>query len=134
MGGGSGGSGSGGRSGGGAGSGDAGQPAPGTPESDALERQLYRQSKDAWFKEKDYKKSNELERQYKAVRDANEKAKAAQPTKPINWSKATFNAGGPSVRDEGPSGKQMTNAQVAARAKKLGKYNPPKGKPIGLER
>lgn len=146
-----GGSGGGGRSGRGGG-GDAGQPGEvvrssnqllenlrsgkvSSEEATALERSLYRQSRDAFFKEKNYEKSRALEQKYNAVKAANDQYKGEQAAKkPINWSKVTTKPGGSSVRDEGPSGRQMTNKEIQDRMKKLGKYNPPKGKPIGLER
>lgn len=110
---GSGGGGNGGRSGGG------GSPAPGSDESIALERTLYRQSQDAFFKEKNYEKAGQLERQYKALHEVNEKAKLDQAVAKAGPLRITGTKQGSSVRDEGPSGKQMTNDQIARNAAKL---------------
>ena len=73
-------------------------------QSLAAERATYRASKDAYFKEKDYKKAGELEKKYKVMQEVNHKYKVEQEAKAIDWSKGKWSAGGPSVRDDDSAG------------------------------
>jgi hypothetical protein len=73
-------------------------------DSVAAERATYRASKDAYFKEKDYKKAGALEKKYEVMRDVNEKYKIEQEAKSVDLTKGRWTAGGPSVRDDDSAG------------------------------
>ncbi len=92
-------------------------------ESVAAERAMDRAQSDAFFKEKNYTKSAELDKKYKAMHEVNEKFKSEQAAKkPINWSKVKSNPGGSSVRDDAlPRGYGIRSPAEAA---KYAKANP----------
>ena len=73
-------------------------------DSIAAERATYRASKDAFFKEKNYDKADELEKKYKVMEYVNHKYQVEQAAKKVDLTKGRWSAGGPSVRDDDSAG------------------------------
>ena len=88
-------------------------------ESVAAERAMYRAQSDAFFKEKNYEKSAELDKKYKVMRDVNAKFKIEQDAARAGPLRITGTRQGSSVRnDDNAGGRRDLTSDFAKRMAK----------------